>query len=151
MARYNPADPDFDIPDIADDAKFPCAHPESAPREGWWLSNVNTPRGPTSPRSPAQPAEAVVASRRWDLVICERTQPTRRDDGDLVGICTIGMTDAWDDTETGRREYAACLVPLPRFTTGCPVQPPAARPPPRRQPQQRPAAPPPRTTYRLSD
>ncbi|GAA4410569.1 hypothetical protein GCM10023168_30400 [Fodinibacter luteus] len=105
IARYNPADPDFDVPDIADDSKFPWQHPEAAPREGWWLSTVDTPRG--------RPAISEVAT--GDLVICQRTNPTGNG-GDLVGVCAIGMTASWEDAQTGRRERAACLIPLTKFT-----------------------------------
>ena len=113
LARYNPADPDFDIPDIDDDSKFPWLHPEAAPHEGWWLSTKNTPKG----------RAAIEEITTGDLVICQRTDPkedrdpndTRRDDM-LVGICVIGMTDSWDDAETGRRERRACMVPLAKFT-----------------------------------
>lgn len=105
LARYNPADPNFDVPDIADDAKFPWQHPEAAPRDGWWLSTINTPAG----------RAAITEITTGDLVICQRTSPTGNG-GDLVGICVIGMTDAWDDTDTGVREHAACLVPLAKFT-----------------------------------
>ena len=106
LTRYNPASPDFDEPDIADDTKFPWTHPEAAPRDGWWLSSRNRPKNRL----------AIAEIVTGDLVICQRTHPTRRGDGDLVGICTIGMTDAWDDVDTGQREYAACLVPLAKFT-----------------------------------
>lgn len=93
------------MPDIADDTKFPWTHPEAAPYDGWWHP-ASTPRlvARRSPRSPG------------DLVICQRTHPTRRGDGDLVGICTIGLTDAWNDAETGQREHAACLISLAKFT-----------------------------------
>jgi hypothetical protein len=105
LARYNPSDPDFDVPDIADDTKFPWQHPEAAPRDGWWLSTRNTPRG----------RAAIEEIDVGDLVICQRTDPARGD-GLLVGICVIGMTDAWDDADTGEREHAACMVPLTKFT-----------------------------------
>lgn len=113
IARYNPADPDFDVPDIDDDSKFPWSHPEAAPRDGWWLSSLNTPAG--------RPAIAAIST--GDLVICQRTDPkddrdpsdTRRDDM-LVGVCVIGIKDSWDDAETGHREYRACMVPLTKFT-----------------------------------
>lgn len=112
LARYNPADPDFDVPDIDDDSKFPWAHPEAAPRDGWWLSSRNTPKGRT----------AIAEISTGDLVIGQRTDPkqdrdpadTRRDDM-LVGVCVIGMKDSWDDAETGLREHRACMVPLAKF------------------------------------
>ncbi len=106
LARYNPADPDFDVSDIADDAKFPWQHPEAATREGWWVSTKNTPAG--------RPAIEEIAT--GDLVICQRTDPVRRGDGMLVGICVIGMTDSWNDIDTGEREHQVCLVPLVKFT-----------------------------------
>lgn len=113
LARYNPANPDFDVPDIDDDTKFPWQHPEAAPHEGWWLSTKNTPAG--------RPAIEEIAT--GDLVVCQRTDPkedrdrndTNRDDM-LVGICVIGMTDSWDDSETGQRERRVCMVPLAKFT-----------------------------------
>lgn len=105
LARYNPADPHFDVPDIADDAKFPWQHPEAAPRDGWWLSSLNTPRGRL----------AIAEITTGDLVICQRTNPTGNG-GHLVGICAIGMTTTWDDADTGQRQHAACLVPLAKFT-----------------------------------
>ena len=113
LARYNPADPDFDVPDMDDDTKFPWQHPEAAPHEGWWLSTKNTPKG----------RAAIEEIATGDLLVCQRTDPkeerepndTRRDDM-LVGICVIGMTDSWDDSETGRRERRACMVPLAKFT-----------------------------------
>lgn len=113
LARYNPADPDFDVPDIDDDTKFPWQHPEAAPHEGWWLSTKNTPAG----------RQAIEEIATGDLVVCQRTDPkgdrdpgdTRRDDM-LVGVCVIGMTDSWDDSETGQRERRACMVPLAKFT-----------------------------------
>ena len=98
FARYNPANPDFDVPDIADDAKFPWQHPEAAPRDGWWLSTLNTPHG----------RDAISEIATGDLVVCQRTNPTGSG-GDLVGVCVIGMTTAWHDAETRRREHAACL------------------------------------------
>lgn len=105
LTRYNPADPNYsEPPDIADDTKFPWQHPEAAPNDGWWLSSVNTPAG----------RAAIAEITTGDLVICQRTSPTGNG-GDLVGICVIGMTDAWDDTHTGEREHAACLVPLAKF------------------------------------
>lgn len=112
LARYNPADPDFDVPDIDDDTKFPWRHPEAAPRDGWWLSSKSTPAG----------REAITEIATGDLVICQRTDPrserapgdSRRDDM-LVGIATIGLVDSWDDVDTERREHAACLVPLTKF------------------------------------
>jgi hypothetical protein len=112
IARYNPADPDFDVPDIDDDTKFPWQHPEAAGSEGWWLSTLNTPAG----------RSAIEEITTGDLVICQRTDPkekrdssdTRRDDM-LVGICAIGMTDAWNDADTGLRERRACMVPLAKF------------------------------------
>jgi hypothetical protein len=113
LARFNPADPDFDVPDIADDIKFPWQHPEAAVAEGWWLSTTNTPRG--------RPALEEIST--GDLVICQRSDPgAERDPADLyrdnmlVGICVVGMTDAWDDSYTGRRERKACMVPLAKFT-----------------------------------
>lgn len=106
LARYNPANPDFDVPDIADDTKFPWAHPETAARDGWWLITINTPA-----ERPAIEELAV-----GDLVICQRTDPVRRGDGTLVGICVIGLKDTWDDAHTGEREIRACLVPLAKFT-----------------------------------
>ncbi len=69
-------------------------------------SSVNTPAG----------RQAIAEIATGDLVICQRTHPTRRGDGDLVGICTIGLTDAGNDAETGQREHAACLIPLTKFT-----------------------------------
>lgn len=106
LARYNPSDPDFDVPDIADDTKFPWGHPEAATRDGWWLSTRITPAGRL----------AISEIATGDLVICQRTDPVRRGDGLLVGICVIGMADSWDDATTGVREYRACLVPLAKFT-----------------------------------
>lgn len=105
ISRYNPANPDFDVPNIADDAKFPWQNPEAAPRDGWWLSTVNTPRG----------RDAISEITTGDLVICQSTHPSGSG-GDLVGVCVIGMTAAWDDVDTGKREHAACLVPLTKFT-----------------------------------
>jgi hypothetical protein len=114
LARYNPADPAFDVPDIDDDFKFPWQRPEAAPREGWWLSTVNTPAG----------RAAIEEIATGDLVICQRTDPRAgnrapdddRHDDMLVGVCAIGMTDSWDDVDTGERERRACLVPLTKFT-----------------------------------
>lgn len=80
--------------------EVPLGAPEAAPRDGWWLSTINTPAG----------RAAITEITTGDLVICQRTSPTGNG-GDLVGICVIGMTDAWDDTDTGEREHAACLVP----------------------------------------
>lgn len=113
LARYNPADPDFDVPDVDDDSKFPWEHPQAAPQDGWWLSTVHTPGG----------RAAIEEIDVGDLVICQRTDPgaADRDPGDqyrtnmLIGICEIGMVDAWDDADTGRRERRACLIPLSKF------------------------------------
>jgi hypothetical protein len=113
IARYNPADPDFDFPDINDDGRFPWTHPEMAPHDGWWLSTLNTPRG----------APAIAEISTGDLVVCQRTDPGpgARDASDhyrtdmLVGVCVIGMVDSWDGAHTGRRERRACLVPLAKF------------------------------------
>ena len=84
---------------------FPWSHPEAATREGWWLSTINTPAG----------RAAIEELAVGDLVICQRTDPIRGD-GTLVGICVIGMKDAWDDADTGGRESQACLIPLAKFT-----------------------------------
>ena len=79
---------------------------KAAPRDGWWLSTVNTPRGrdASSPRS-----QPVTWSSARALIPAAAA-------GDLVGVCVIGMTAAWDDVDTGKREHAACLVPLTKFT-----------------------------------
>ncbi len=118
LARYNPADPDFDVPDVDDDSKFPWQHPEIAPQDGWWLGTVNTPAG----------RAAIEEIAVGDLVICQRTDPgaADRDPDDqyrtdmLIGICEIGLVDAWEDADTGKRERRACLIPLAKFTDPVP-------------------------------
>lgn len=118
FARYNPADPDFDVPDIDDDSKFPWQHPEAAPRDGWWLSTLNTPSG----------RAAIEEIETGDLVICQRTDPGpgNRDVTDpyrtdmLVGVCAVGMVDEWNDATSGRREREVCLLPLSKFTHAVP-------------------------------
>ncbi len=147
LARYNPADPDFDVPDIDDDSKFPWAHPEAAPRDGWWLSSLNTPKGRT----------AIAEISTGDLVICQRTDPkqdrdpadTRRDNM-LVGVCVIGMKDSWDDAGTGLREHRGVHGPpgqvqLSRSAPYGPQPSPAAR----RELQGPPPAPRPWRPHRL--
>lgn len=107
LARYNPADPNFTVSGINDEAAFPWRHPEMAPFDGWWLSSYQTPAD--------RPAIAEITT--GDVVICQRTDPGAqlRDPGDpmrtdmLVGACVVERTRAWTDINTSTREHEACL------------------------------------------
>ena len=124
LGRWNPADENYDVPDIDDDTKFPWERPESAPNDGWWLSTKETPKGRYS-------IEEVAVG---DLVICQRTYPGKdwdpgddRRDNMLVGICVVGLVDSWNDAHTQRREREVCLVPLAKFTHPVPRKTAKAR------------------------
>jgi hypothetical protein len=118
LSRWNPADPDFDAPDIDDDGLFPWRAPEFAPNDGWWLSTKYTPKGRFS----------IESVHVGDLVVCQRTFPGKDWDpagrwtcNMMIGLSVVGLVDAWGDTETGRRERAVCLVPLTKFDQPVPV------------------------------
>jgi hypothetical protein len=79
---------------------FPWQCLDAAPREGWWLNTLYTPGG----------MAAIEEIDVHDRVICQRTDPGPglRDPGDshptdtLIGICEVGMVEAWDDIDKGR-------------------------------------------------
>lgn len=113
ISRYRPENRAFEYSDIDDDRQFPWLHPEGATRGGWWLNTKSTPLG----------SMAINEVATGDLVVCQRTDPgsDRRRSTDryktdmLVGLCTVGLIDAWHDAETGHRERSVCLVPLAKF------------------------------------
>lgn len=104
LARYNPSDPDFAANDIADDLDFPWWHPELAPTDGWWVDSTKKPASRAS----------ILAASVGDLIICQRTGPTRADTL-LIGVCAVGWASTWVDHCTDRRERALCLIPLTKF------------------------------------
>jgi hypothetical protein len=124
LGRWNPAAYDLNSADIDDDSSFPWLDPSLSPKTGWWLSTKATPKGRYS-------IEAVAAG---DLVVCQRSNPGKSWNPDhaytsamLVGVCVVGLVDAWNDSTTGLRERAVCLIPLTKFDYPVPVPTAKAR------------------------
>lgn len=108
ISRYNPT-----WSDVADTSQYPWNAPELAPRDGWWLSTINTSGG--------RPAISEITTD--DLVLMQRTDPgpAHRDASDmfrttmLFGLAGVARKLSWLDVDTGEREIAVCLMPLCAF------------------------------------